>query len=960
MFSKIVKLALSLSVVSCSYFFDKTEKEAEPYDLTFSEKSSVNCVEKNGDLLRDYFDLKRSNEEMVVELRSMKTCLNDAIKLFVKHTKGVDANSYTPSEIHHFLRRLFEAYTYEEQLLIDVTAFKESLLGGAKDVVTKEEIRKLTQYIDFFYVSLAELAPYRHMLFSKRTGDSWTDFAVAAQQLETVAAKFKNLPNKTTGTFDYTALVKVAEVLIDDPDSHWSKTFDLINSIQSALVKGQRDTLRIQDVAPLVERLAPLYLSYMEFHKFIRDNAHCADDDEDCLQEGFFKDLASVFIFPALVTRLVDRPLAYDGKVDILLSAQTRVLKTLKSSFEATGGVTLDYVYDLVATLSRIEALPELIKPSTLNQMAPQFFGFFLGNERCGSRLNVNCEDTVVGVAQANDLIALYQDWAERQHWINDEISNKSNQHTFTRQDLRRKVRRSTAISANVIDLQESLDRVDHAHWSNYVHIGSSDLNYKDLVIFNNLFTLIKLFLKPFNGNAQESEVLNYFLRQSQVQFFYEWFRPLGLELKLIDQRSRSSGEQAFIEINLFGSQSVKADQMDFTELIEYFQIALSTGARTDYLLKQKFEDCTLSGNIDVFEYEKREAHCFREEYKSQARDYFFSTMPKFKNYYDSIVIVNQPRQAIQPHPYNTMLMRLEKAGRQGVIANTPFDGDAVRIMSSIAQYAESFFLRFEDPNDGDELIKGEELRRALEHIVPNLKILINDSLEADEVARLYKFFPNFEIDLITYTLYYSETPMILEAVTTAEQLRGVVQLRTFVNGFANWVNGEAEVKREDVMAVIKGLSAFARTSKVKTLRKIFSDNEINFKNKSYTDPSHPVFDQIAAALSCSTLRDSDIKLWLVENQDLYFKDALQYFELNVGGSIWSLSRNDIPQTGVFAGWQGAVVEKLVTTLAQDPLGRLCGLPYLKDIHEIVDDESCVRRVPIPNNPRQVRACEPY
>lgn len=919
---KRLLLILMFYTTSCSYFFEQKEKKSNTYDLSLTEKGSVNCIQENKKLLQDYFNIKRSNEEIVIELAKMNKCVNDAIALFVKHTKGANSEYYTALEIHNFVSTVFDSYSYDEKVLIGIVELKESLIGGSSTQISKNEVRQLPIYVDFFYQSLAQLAPQRHLLFSKRVGDSWSEFISATKSFDQVIANFKNLPIKTSGQFNYMSMVVLAETLIDDSSSHWSKTFDLLNSIQSFLAKGQRDSLDIRQLPLIVKSFGSLYLSYIEFHKFIRDNGHCSEDDKKCLETGFFRDLSSIFIFPALVTRLVNNPNVYLDKTDILNSAQLRVLKTLRAALALSGGVSMNYVNDFVATLSRIQALPDFIQVGTLNAMAPQFFGSFLNQKACIAK---TCPEVIVSTKQVDVLIDVVNEWRERQIWINTTMATRP---ITVRSELKALLKKSGKISLNLIDFQDALSQVQHAHWDQYVHIGSKELTYKDLTIFNSLFTVIKIFLSPFNNNSQKSGILSYFATQDEVQFLYEWFRPLGLELKLSDPRSRSSGKQMFIEINLFGSTSTQPAQMDFAELTEYFQIALSTGRRTDLIMTEKFTLCKMDGFFDVFNYEKFKANCFRTEFVNKAKEYFFSTLPKMNEYF----------KASPEADYARMLKTLERAGRQGTVADVAFDTDAVRVMSSIAQYSESFFLRFEDPNDGDEVITGQELERALAHIKPNLARLIKDSVDPAEVKKLYNWFEEIERDVVTYTIYYGQTPALLSAVTTAEQAKAALALKTWVNGVASWINGEAKVKREDVMTVISGLSAFARASKVKSLRKIFTDNEIAFSQGTLKDANDPVFSALVADLSCSTQKEAEVREWLMKNQDKYWKDVLMYFQINTKKGSIKLSKNDIPQTGVFSGWQGVVVTQLVTSLFADPLGNYCGLPYIKDVHNIIEE----------------------
>ena len=259
--------------------------------------------------------------------------------------------------------------------------------------------------------------------------------------------------------------------------------------------------------------------------------------------------------------------------------------------------------------------------------------------------------------------------------------------------------------------------------------------------------------------------------------------------------------------------------------------------------------------------------------------------------------------------------------------------------MSSISQYSESLFLRFEDPNDDDEVISGQELQNILQHIVPNLKLLIKDNLSEKDVTFVYKLFPNFEVDLITYVLHYSKVPTLLSAITQQEKITAAGALKIWSNGLTNWYNGDPKASRESVMTVISGLSAFARASKVKDIRQILTDNELELKKGFIGDPENKIFYALAKELSCSTLKDLEVRQWLAANQDKYFKEALQYYDITILGYNFELSKDDVPQTGIFAGWEGTVTTALVTLLSKDPVvGDYCGVPYLTDIHKITEE----------------------
>lgn len=938
MFSKrhLLLVVMVMYTTSCSYFFGEKKDKSNAYKLSLSEKANVNCLKGNFDLLRDYFNLRRDNKEISIELRAMDTCINDAVKLFAKHTQGSNPNYYQPSEIHKFLSTTFTGYSYSSDLLIEAIKLKASLLGGSDAYVTKEEIKMLPAFISYAYQGLADLAPYRHLIFSNRQGDKWDDFAPAAEAFTKVVSRIKTLPQKKTGTFDYAAMVRLANYFIDEEarTSTWTKSFDLVNSIQSLLVKGQRDTIQIEQFNGLVDKLIPLYLSYVEFNKFLKDDVETCKGDTDCIDKLYYKDFSTVFIFPGLVTKIINTPNVFLGnKIEILTRIQSRILNVLRDGLAESGGISIGYVNDIIATLTRIQALPDFIQAETLTAMAPDFFGLWLNQKKC---VGV-CGDVKIEYNQIDTLIQLISDWKERQLWIN---SLGSGEKLYKKAQLRENLKQSKSLNGNLLGFQNALENVDHSHWTNYVNIGVKEVGYKDLVIFNKLYTLVKLFLTPFNDNKNKANIIDYYLQRNEAQYFYDWFRPLALELKLIDPRSRTSGKTAFIEINLFASHASKPSQMDFVELIEYFEMALSTSQRATFLMKNKFQNCRLSNTTDVFHFERLDASCFRKELIPNAQDYLFSAMPLMIRYFTSP----------QKTDYFLYLKNLEKASRQGLIVEEPFETDALRLMSAVSQYSESLFLRF-NTEGSDDILTTEEIKRVMKHIVPNLRLLIQDSLDPKTVKTLYTFFPNFEENLVSYILKNSEIPGILTAGTGFTTGSGLAQLKIFKEWSElapSWLQKDARTTRENIVMVISGLSAFARVTKIKEIKQIFIDKEIDFE-KGIIDVNSPIFKSLAEGLSCSTLKDKEVSEWLFKNQSEYWKETLQYFDVKVGkfnvmgqafgDTNFKLGSNDIPETGLFEGWEGAVTIKLIDRFNQDPLSQYCGIPYIGEVHKVSEKQ---------------------
>lgn len=910
-FRQSIVLGLIWSMtVSCSYFFKEEPEKSNVYNLKLSDKAGVSCVKNNSALLRDYFNLDRENQQISKDIRDMKKCLREAVNLFTRHVKGAQKNVYTTQEIHDFLNIAFDGYDFPLNFMQEAFLLKTSLLGGRPDVVTNDEIQKLPVYIDFVYESLAELSEERHFLFSKTKSEDLAGFEKASAKLISIIAKFKDLPRKSSGDFDYDGAVRLVKYFFSsDVDADkWDQTFDIVNSIQALVAVGKVGTISAQKLPQVLSNLGQFYLGYIQFHKFVKD-------------ESVFKDLSTVFTFPGLIMRIVEHSDIFTiEKIQALSSTQKKILDGIRSATTkaSQGKIPLSYVSDLVSTLSRTNAIPEYIQANTLHQMIPQLFDRWLRFKECG---NSSCYTQSLTSENVDVLQNYINEWIERQVWINNQPWDPARLRTrkyFVRNLQRMRQDRTS----NIDSLIEVLSQVTHVHWEKYVVVGDNKLTYKDLTLFNQLYTLGHLFMRPFNNNGNKLSLSEYFLNSQQAQEFYNWLRPLALDLKLGDPRSLTSGKNAVMEINLFGSHSAEPDKMNFSEALEYFELAISTGLKSVDIMKNNFQNCRRKDiPLDVFGYERFDALCYRPLFYQQHEEIMISTLPKLLSYLKSDPKADR----------RLFLNYLERASRQGLMVDEPFDTDAFRMMSSISQYAESLFLRFD--TDKNDVLATEEISAGLKHIVPNIKELIRGStLSQTEINQLYKAFPTFEEDLILYIFKNKKVPGLLTAVDSFSSTSGVAQLKAFKAETYLFPSAlkRLQATREDVLLVMSALSAFNHANRIKSFNKFFFDQELVF-DKGLKAEDDPIVYKLASLVQCSDDVNSPLRQWIVDNQSKFWKEALVIAEVKSSYVQVKVDTKDL-----YGGWQGAVTKKFVELLLKEPtFSAVCSLPYIEEVHDI-------------------------
>lgn len=981
MYSKMLKsLLIVICLVvftSCSYFLDDKKKPSEKiYNLSLNEKAGVGCLHEHNEVMQDYFDMKRTDKEIAVAVLEQKKCIRNAVDLFVKYTEGSSGNQYNSEEIHKFLIDVIDEYSFLPVFMEEALRLKSSLIGGNPFVVTKDEINRLLPIVDFVYDKLALHASQRQYLFSNESLElnkaNRVAFEKAVKDFEKSIAEFKNLPIKNTGLFDYDSLARLIVMIVgDNSKSEWTDHLALINALQAMITVGQQGEIAASKLPFAVSNLSELWLSYVEFNKFLKNDT-------------FYTDLSAIFTFPGLLTRLVKDHLVFEnGKDEILNNVQNRILGALKNSVVAAPEqkMPLGYFDALIDVLANMGSFPEYLSKDTIKGMLPDFVGRWANKKVCIEPVDATietpeadlCKRKFISPENVDNLIEIVDLWKERQEWVNQVGEHQ-------RQSVSIKNKKTSSI--NVQSFKSALSSISHVHWEDYVVVGTTEFVYKDLVILNAIYTLGEIFLRPFNRNWEKASTIDYYMSEAQVQTVYYWLRDIGVDLKIVDPRSRLSGQSAFTEANLFTSVGNNPKTFDFLELIEYLEISISTSIRSVYLMENKFEDCRLEGTNDVFNFPKLEPNCFRKELRENFHEYYLESLPKMTRYFET----GHGQEVLEG-----FIRLAEKASRQGFLVNEPIETDTVRTMSSILQYTESLFLRFDE--NGDDVIRIEEFEKALEHIKPNLKVLIDRTLDESTKTLIYRTFPEFEKLLVTYAIATGELPPLLFAESSlgkgfrfaqlwdfdrSNQLNDKVKeetnswFQTIIGGIRkwgtqalepkegeetkksgfrsflldalkdlkgweeavdSWLKKDATVRREDVLTVISGLSDFSRISRIKKIKTLVNEYELEF-DAVITDVNHPVFEKLIVEFYCSTELDADTKKWLLDNQKKYWiKDDVDH---NMEIRFWDGEKLEIPS--LITGWEGSVVKKMIELMRDDKvIGPYCNLPYVAEIHKPID-----------------------
>ena len=144
----------SLFLSSCFFFFS-FHAFAKPQ---FFNKA---CFNKDLQFIENYF----SGEARYSDINNFFSCLDRAIQMFLEHTRPINPNYYSRTEIRRFWQYMgFPRVNDARRASVATLRIKKGLIGGHKDKVTLKEIKKLRKVLQALSIRLESFHPYMYLL----------------------------------------------------------------------------------------------------------------------------------------------------------------------------------------------------------------------------------------------------------------------------------------------------------------------------------------------------------------------------------------------------------------------------------------------------------------------------------------------------------------------------------------------------------------------------------------------------------------------------------------------------------------------------------------------------------------------------------------------------------------------------------------------------------------------------
>ncbi|MBY0470586.1 hypothetical protein K2X30_05405 [bacterium] len=162
MFSKnvfVAGIAASALMIGTSGCFLKFKEEAKPEKaIQLVNPEDQDCLEKAPAVLQEYFE---GTLESASKIERLFKCASNSLELFYKYTQGEREGIYSPNELRKFFQRYFLGEVkISDSLLREIMGLKQTILGGADDVVTTAELQRIKELMEVLRVHAVRLYPY--------------------------------------------------------------------------------------------------------------------------------------------------------------------------------------------------------------------------------------------------------------------------------------------------------------------------------------------------------------------------------------------------------------------------------------------------------------------------------------------------------------------------------------------------------------------------------------------------------------------------------------------------------------------------------------------------------------------------------------------------------------------------------------------------------------------------------
>lgn len=627
-----------------------------------------------------------------LQIQKLWGCVDEAIDLFTTFMQGQRAkDAYTAEEIRYFIEvLLLSNKSIDGELWSFIKDIKVLLLGGQKEVVTHAELSRLRHVVNEVSLVMQEANDSIPLFLNsfkdqKRVIDG-ARIDQAEVRLNQALLRLGNIFETQQVHFSSSELQRLvlragASLLSIEKQARLEKKLSewlsLLLDAKYVFVDGDRLFFSKMTWRPLFQLAADIGYIYLRFDLFFDTTKW--KDLSYLRQVSLIGERAAVIIDRGIhLSTQRKRQKDCEGSApQICLSELRPLIDGLQKTVGLPLNLNADSAIHLLSTLLQKVFSPEgkaTLLPATLDhlrlkRMKEEFDGW-VG----GQRLIVNW---IAQTPKAEAVLSPQQHWLYRTAYM-------SPWPLVLDQYGRAKI-------------GEPITHHNYDYWS------LTRLNWEVLLIRN----LMHAYASGSTTSRSSSPLSDqtFSLAQADASILYQDFKPLLVDLDLVDEDDQNFYERIFLEGNLFLPRSDRELNLSFDEAIEYLHYVVSGLNGSSRAKQELVQICPGQGSEIAYE-------CFTGEWPELIlSDYHH--VPFFQQYV----------KGLSKEQKLALVKSLERSVRDESQWETPVgQGDLVEV-NILLLYIETIFKRYD--RDGSGALNVDESRQAYQVMEPTLKSLL-------------------------------------------------------------------------------------------------------------------------------------------------------------------------------------------------------------------------------------------
>lgn len=698
---KLLLISLVISLTGCGEFLKGKSKKQEIVKVEMVEEK---CAQGLGQKISKIM----SSESSQSEIDDVFSCIDSYLKKFHDKVDGESkANEYGAQDLSYIADRFFKDLDLDKKAIDEILKLKTVLVGGSSTILTKKEVSSLRKFIQVLKGEVTLLSSDLKVLNIKTESNQQGLEKYYSQQ--EIDQFLMNL--------NVSLKVLLANSKITDSEYSYQDFKNLLTALKVLDEKNEK-TIKLLDSLKAVMTGQYVLKTQLDFNEAINNLTDAAKIYLYSKYDHVKYDLTSIS--------------SVAGVVDFSEKVHSFLLNTIQ--FKRNNQISLNDIDHLLLSLFENDLLPFDVQFETFKNLYRTAIKRIL-SENSDKQIEFIQSEHLARYKKEIELIRLHLAFMKElfkagnnyaifeknqiRLLFNDFIKNKSvavvdkeYSHAF-----------KVEIINTFVDLNIDWYTTYPSIIKNKKYFISTEINtyLNETDFLRGFYTkmLSRLLLLGWGNAKSIARYKNSFLTVKQMMLFKKEFRPIAIEMKLMDPRSKSDGSDDFLEANLFTFSSNGDDKMSLMETNSYVNYLFAEGS---WVVDEIREDmrknkCDLAEK-DVFGNNWMSEPCFIITMKKNYAKYF-ANKPNLVKYlsqlsYDQFLEYHYMMVSVSRYYEQNKGIRIETSDIQKYVV--------------ISSYVESFFSQFDQNKSG--------------------------SLSADEIRMAYPRFKAFAVD---YTNKYAK-----------------------------------------------------------------------------------------------------------------------------------------------------------------------------------------------------------